>query len=61
MHNKDEGSARGLPKLQYSIKREKERREKKPFFLQFFKIINYRPIQKTCYEHVFSCTFNFKQ
>lgn len=26
MHNKDEGSARGLPKLQYSIKKEKERK-----------------------------------
>lgn len=57
MHNKDEGSARDLPKLQYSIEREKK---KKTFFLPIFNIINYRPIQKTCYKHIFSCTY-FKQ
>lgn len=51
MHNKDEGSARDLPKLQYSI--EKEGKKK---FLPIFNIINYRPIQKTCYKHIFSCT-----
>lgn len=51
MHNKDEGSARDLPKLQYSIEKEGKKE-----FLPIFNIINYRPIQKMCYKHIFSCT-----
>lgn len=52
MHNKDEGSARDLPKLQYSIERERKNKISPPIFT----IINYRLIQKTCYKHIFSCT-----